>query len=265
MMDEKEKELLVRDIESFLSPQAQRWYGSRGIPYRRGYLFYGPPGTGKSSLSLSVAGCFGLEIYTLSLSGIDGTTLGILFRALPDRCVVLLEDIDAVGSTSTREDDPNKPGGSEPSSKQRVSLSALLNALDGVASQDGRVLIMSTNYIERLDAALIRPGRVDKKVALGLADRSLIIRIFDFIFRNLDDDASHEKEELEVYEATDQPATKFADQVPESKYSPAEILSFLLAHRHSPVAALDNVQEWMDKTDKERKAVKRADSWMMTE
>lgn len=53
-----------------------------------------------------------------------------------------------------------------------MSLSALLNVLDGVASQEGRVLIMTTNHIEKLDAALVRSGRVDKKVEFRLADRT---------------------------------------------------------------------------------------------
>ena len=74
-------------------------YSNRGIPYRRGYLFHGGPGVGKTSLSFALAGLFGLEIYCLSLSEITLTEedLIMLFTALPQRCIVLLEDIDCAG------------------------------------------------------------------------------------------------------------------------------------------------------------------------
>jgi len=61
-------------------------------------LLYGPPGTGKSSLSKSIAGHFDLDIYILSLSDTNEARLKNLFAELPSRCVILLEDIDAVSS-----------------------------------------------------------------------------------------------------------------------------------------------------------------------
>lgn len=71
ILDKRRKLELLEDIEKFLNPISQRWYSSRGIPYPKGYLLYGPPGTGKSSLSLSIAGHFGLDIYILNLSSIN--------------------------------------------------------------------------------------------------------------------------------------------------------------------------------------------------
>ena len=79
IMNEEEKMSLVEDIKSFVDPRAQAWYSKGGIPYRRGYLLYVPPGTGKSSLSLSIAGCFDLDIYILNLSGVDDSSLNNLF------------------------------------------------------------------------------------------------------------------------------------------------------------------------------------------
>jgi chaperone BCS1 len=72
-------------------------YATRGIPHRRGYLFHGPPGTGKTSLSFALAGIFGLDIYCASLSEneLKESDLAHLFTFLPDRCIVLLEDIDS--------------------------------------------------------------------------------------------------------------------------------------------------------------------------
>ncbi|KAH8894689.1 hypothetical protein GQ53DRAFT_584339, partial [Thozetella sp. PMI_491] len=79
----------------FLDHEARTWYSNRGFPYRRGYLLYGPPGTGKSSFSVSIAGCFLMNIYILSLSNIRDGDLSTLFSELPQRCVILLEDVDA--------------------------------------------------------------------------------------------------------------------------------------------------------------------------
>ncbi|KAK3687145.1 BCS1 N terminal-domain-containing protein [Podospora appendiculata] len=97
VINEEVKEELLRDIEGFLEPKAPTWHANRGIPYRKGYLLYGPPGTGKSSLCLSLAGCFDLDVYILNISAADGHSLGALFAELPSRCLLLLEDVDATG------------------------------------------------------------------------------------------------------------------------------------------------------------------------
>ncbi|QSS61743.1 hypothetical protein I7I51_03920, partial [Histoplasma capsulatum] len=185
IMDEDEKMAVLKDIEDFLDERARGWYARRGIPYRRGFLLYGPPGTGKSSFSLSVAGRFELDIYVLNLSSIDDNRLSSLFAQLPPHCVILLEDIDAASTAETEDSETTENtdqaavGPSQKSKSQgNVSLSALLNALDGVSSQEGRLLIMTTNHIERLDDALIRPGRVDRKVLFQLADKKMSSCLF---------------------------------------------------------------------------------------
>lgn len=146
----------------------QGWYAERGIPYKRGYLLFGPPGTGKSSFSLSLAGKHELYIYTLQLSNISDTMLMRLFAELPPRCIVLLEDMDTAGVGRRDSVDADQ----EKESKLTVTLSGLLNVLDGVSSHESRILIMTTNYIEHLDEALIRPGRPVKKVHFKLADQN---------------------------------------------------------------------------------------------
>ncbi|KIM96235.1 hypothetical protein OIDMADRAFT_78270, partial [Oidiodendron maius Zn] len=153
------KRELLDDIKDFLDPVTQQWYSDRDSPYRRDYLLYGPPGTGKSSLSSAIAGHCGLNIYILNLSTISEAILKRLFDSLPSRCILLLEDIDAVSSNRDAETEDShrmsKLGG------VKVSLSSILNVIDGVGSQEGRILIMTTNHITRLDEAIIRPGRVD--------------------------------------------------------------------------------------------------------
>ncbi|PGH12418.1 hypothetical protein AJ80_06725 [Polytolypa hystricis UAMH7299] len=208
VLDHKQKNKILADINEYLHPATPRWYANRGIPYRRGYLFYGPPGTGKTSLSFAIAGVFGLEIFCISLldPSLAEEELGLMFNSLPRRCVVLLEDIDTAGlgrktaedskpdtekkddgsNTSAAEEAENKPrsttrkigstGRSEDS--KGISLSGLLNAIDGVASHEGRVLVMTTNHPENLDEALIRPGRIDMKIEFTLSTRQQIREIF---------------------------------------------------------------------------------------
>ncbi|KAL2133787.1 hypothetical protein VTI74DRAFT_1684 [Chaetomium olivicolor] len=211
ILNKEVKQELIDDVTDYLNPATRRWYSNRGIPYRRGYLLYGPPGTGKSSLSLALAGFFKMRIYIVSLSSVTANeeNLASLFAELPRRCVVLLEDIDTAGLTHTREDDPQAdaadadtadttrarkpraPGGVAPNPNNtsgRLSLSGLLNILDGVASQEGRVLIMTTNHLEKLDKALIRPGRVDMIVKFDRADTEMTAAIFKAIYAPIEGD-----------------------------------------------------------------------------
>ncbi|OHE90316.1 mitochondrial chaperone bcs1 [Colletotrichum orchidophilum] len=266
VMKEELKQMLLKDIRSFLDPRARSWYASRGLPYRRGYLLYGRPGTGKSSLSMSIAGCFGLDIYVLSLAGINDGRLSALFAELPQRCVVLLEDVDAVGTTRSRGADTDESdSGSEvsrssPKPSGSLSLSGLLNVLDGVASQEGRVLIMTTNHIEHLDGALIRPGRVDKKIEFELADAEVVRKLFCTVFEQSEEEMSDAETRDKSNEDVRQLAVRFAGAVPELEFSPADILSFLLANRGSPSSALADAEGWVFKTRKGG-TLRRCDSW----
>ena len=163
---------LIEDVKQFLL--RGEWYAERGIPYRRGYLLYGPPGTGKSSAVVAVASALKMDIAMLSLSGssLDDNELAELLANIPVNSIVLIEDIDCAFV------DRNTSG--EKSNK--LTFSGLLNALDGVAAGEGRVLFATTNHLERLDAALIRPGRIDRQEELGFATpeqaRQLFLRFF---------------------------------------------------------------------------------------
>ena len=176
ILDPNRKNDILNDINEYLHPSTAQWYGNRGIPYRRGYLFYGPPGSGKSSFAWAIAGVFGLHIYCLSLADPNMTEdqLGALFADLPPRCVMLLEDIDTAGLDKR---DSTEATGLD-NKKKGITLSGLLNVIDGVAAHEGHVLVMTTNFLEKLDAALIRPGRIDMVVPFTLATTQQITELF---------------------------------------------------------------------------------------
>ncbi len=243
ILAEKEKQALIDDIKDFLDPETRRWYIQRALPYRRGYLLGGPPGTGKSSLSLSVAGEFDLDIYVVSIPNTTDQSLKDLFDNLPEKCVVLLEDIDAAGvtrSSSPQADDSDGEG--TPRRKDIVTLSGLLNTLDGVASQEGRIVIMTTNHAEKLDDALIRPGRVDKKVEFRLADKEVVTQLFRFIFEQSEETCMRQGAESDS--SLERQAVHFASEVPELAFSQAEIISHLLHYRNWPTGAVENSKRW---------------------
>jgi chaperone BCS1 len=166
---------LLGDARHFLSSHA--WYTERGIPYRRGYLLHGPPGSGKTSFVQVLAGELSLDICMLSLSNesLTDESLASNLRDAPANSIILLEDVDAVFVASRGQGGDGGGGGSggdrKRSSSNGVSFSGLLNAIDGVASQEGRMFFMTTNYPDRLDAALVRPGRCDVKVELNYASQ----------------------------------------------------------------------------------------------
>ncbi|KAG5638147.1 hypothetical protein H0H81_001666 [Sphagnurus paluster] len=179
VLDPGIKDRLIDDARDFLA--SKPWYTTRGIPFRRGYLLYGAPGSGKTSIIHSLAGELGLDVYIVSLSriGMDDTTLSQLISDLPEKCIALMEDIDAAFTQSVNRDEPSDPQElSDPSKPRephklgsRVSLSGLLNALDGVGAQEGRILFATTNKYECLDPALCRPGRMDLHIEFKLASK----------------------------------------------------------------------------------------------
>ena len=185
VLDEGVKERIVEDVKDFLS--SGQWYHDRGIPYRRGYLLYGPPGTGKSSFIQALAGELNYNIAILNLSerGLTDDRLNHLLTIVPNRTLVLLEDVDAAFSNRRVQTDADGYRGAN------VTFSGLLNALDGVASAEERIIFLTTNHVERLDAALVRPGRVDMTVRLGDVTRYQVACLWDRFYAEIDATGSH--------------------------------------------------------------------------
>lgn len=181
-----EKERLVEDIKRFKS--AKQRYRKLGVPYHRGYLFYGPPGTGKTSLVSAVAEKFGMSIYAINLAHFNDRSLVIAMNDVSQNSVILFEDIDCMKSGDARPklDEPVSEAQSKtPAAKEDrngVTLSGLLNALDGFSAPDNVLFIMTSNQIEALDPALLRPGRIDYRLYLGPATEEQRVQLYRRFF-----------------------------------------------------------------------------------
>lgn len=226
-------ERLVADISAFL--KGAEWYRRRGIPYRRGYLFHGLPGTGKSSLVQAVACALNLPLYALNIGSknMSDDSLEHLFTALPERCILLMEDVDAAVRSTTsvvavRKTSPDQPA-LEPSSEsgkkdapEHITLSGLLNVLDGVGAAEGRVVIMTTNHRGALDPALIRPGRIDLEFEFCRATyaqaRTLFARFYDL--------------------APDSPILADLPEAVDGYFTMAELQGIMLMHRENALDGL---------------------------
>lgn len=210
-------ESLVEDVRQFLT--RRDWYGERGVPYRRGYLLYGPPGTGKSSAVVAIASALKMDIAMLSLSNatLDDAELIELLANVPPNCIVLIEDIDCAFLQRRGTEEKGN----------RLSFSGLLNALDGVAAGEGRVLFATTNHLERLDPALVRPGRIDRKEEVGYATRDQIRQMFVRFYPGVDPAM----------------AEYFAGEVPERLVTMSAVQTHLLRFAGDANQAVKNVAD----------------------
>eukprot|EP00178_Gracilaria_changii_P011840 TRINITY_DN3338_c0_g1_i1.p1 TRINITY_DN3338_c0_g1~~TRINITY_DN3338_c0_g1_i1.p1 ORF type:complete len:707 (-),score=89.67 TRINITY_DN3338_c0_g1_i1:1762-3621(-) len=145
---------ILQDVTNFLQPSTKKWFTSHGLSHRRSYLFYGKPGTGKTSTIRAIAGEFGLNCCFLSMTdaGFSNQKLFDALRQIPSNALLVLEDVDSLFNM-------DRSSKSTPS----LTFSGMLNALDGIASSDGVITVMTTNHMERLESALIRGGRVDRR------------------------------------------------------------------------------------------------------
>lgn len=160
-------------INKFLSEEEK--YKKSGFPFRTGILVYGPPGTGKTTLSQVIATEFNLAICTVHLNDVHSDRNLIMYlKKIIRPSIILFEDIDCLFNSNRKD-------------QSKVTLSGLLNAIDGVASlNNGSIIYMTTNFKEKIDPALIRAGRVDKILEMGTLDRQVAEEYLDREFPLID-------------------------------------------------------------------------------
>lgn len=209
---------VLADLWGFLG--SSRWYTERGVPYRRGYMLYGPPGTGKTTTVGVLAAELGFGIASLSLSDGDlsDRCLTSLLRNLPPKTILLIEDADCAAKSRVKEN--SRVDSSE------ITMTSLLNAIDGIGSTEGRILFLTTNHPDRLDPALVRPGRIDYRIGLDHATPDQSKQMFIWFFRGAADASCVESM-----------ANDFAAMIPGGT-SPAEIQEHFLRHRFDPDGAV---------------------------
>merc|ERR1711915_186685 len=251
-----EKDDIVKRLDFFTNNKD--WYKKRGIPYTMGFMFYGDPGCGKTSTIKAIANHTQRHIVSVPLNKIRTAkellnifyNVRMNYKDIPlNQRLYVLEDIDAadlknvVGERGDKENNKTEDNISTKEDKEdsgidmnllnmlkgssawdkktsRLTLASLLEVLDGVMEMDGRMLIITTNYPEKLDKALIRPGRVDMKVKFGPCTRENIIEMYEHYF----------EEKL--------PQDFDIAKVPDKRWTPAEVTQVFLNHMHSPTESL---------------------------
>lgn len=168
--NEEAKESLKELIDFIKSPEEYSRYGAR-LP--RGILLYGPPGTGKTLLAKALAGEADVPFYAVSgsdfiqvYSGLGASRIRELFKNAKEdgKSVIFIDEIDSLGK---KRKGPNDQGGNEEGDR---TLNALLTEMSGFKDNEGIIVMAATNRIDTLDQALLRPGRFDRQVEVGLPD-----------------------------------------------------------------------------------------------
>ncbi|CAN6303141.1 unnamed protein product [Urochloa humidicola] len=184
-MDPVRKKEITDDLDMFKN--GKEYYARVGKAWKRGYLLYGPPGTGKSAMIAAMANYLDYDIYDIELTSVHSNTdLRKLFIETTSKSIIVIEDIDCsldlTGArkkkAATAEDDKDKKDGAaaakaaagdKKDTSSKVTLSGLLNFIDGLWSACGgeRIIVFTTNHVDKLDPALIRRGRMDKHIEMS--------------------------------------------------------------------------------------------------
>lgn len=168
--NEEAKESLKELVDFIKNPEIYSKYGAR-MP--RGVLLYGPPGTGKTLLAKALAGEANVSFYPVSGSdfiqvyaGLGASRIRELFKKAKEdgKSVIFIDEIDALGK---KRKGGNSHGGSEEGDR---TLNALLTEMSGFKGNEGIIVMAATNRIDTLDEALLRPGRFDRQIEIGLPD-----------------------------------------------------------------------------------------------
>ncbi|CAL0331883.1 unnamed protein product [Lupinus luteus] len=261
-LDPELKKTIIDDLERFL--KRKEMYKKVGKPWKRGYLLYGPPGTGKSSLIAAMANYLKFDVYDLDLNSIDSNSeLMSAMRGTSRRSIIVIEDIDCNKEVNTRSsarrepyatdseddtgnakvDDPKVDDAKVDDDKgEKFTLSGLLNCVDGLWSShaEERIMIFTTNHVEKIDPALLRPGRMDMHINLSF----LKAKAFRVLVSNYLDIRDHHPllEQIE-------------DLLEKTEFTPAEVAEQLI-RSEDPDIALDRLLKFLREKSMKRQAKK---------
>ena len=258
-----EKTQLVAQLDHFLNNAA--WYKKKGLPYTLGFLFHGEPGCGKTSTIKAIANYSKRHIVSISLTKIE--TQKELFeifyneyineRKIPlNKRLYILEDIDCnalediVGERSGSQQEPCSKneikegininltlpehypslGKKEKKRKTELTLADILETLDGVMEMDGRMLVITTNYPDKLDAALTRPGRIDLSLEFKRCTSDTLCEMYHHFCSSNDSENDMWPDNFEK------------DALPSNVWTPAEATQIFVKNIRSPINALKRLQ-----------------------
>lgn len=217
------KEEIIGFVENFISNE--NWYVDNGINYHTGLLFYGPPGTGKTSFVKALASHFNKNLYILGTGRLYDIENAML--AMEENSILLIEDIDTESATNKRCLRPPSSNGitSEDDLENPLlnfsfsNMSDILNSIDGISTTHGRILIATTNHIDKLDDALLREGRFDLKIKFDYADEYTLKQFLNNYYPNF-----KFPDNFKIMEDINQ--SKIQNMI-NKKYSPEKIIELL--------------------------------------
>lgn len=221
-LKEGQMESLINSIETFQKNESL--YTSLGIPWHMGLILHGPPGTGKTSTLTALASHFSMDILIINLRSIGGDDgLAGALEDISSGVLVILEDVDSILATHSRE------GEDVPTDDDRedVTLGGLLNVLDGQMTPHGCIFGLTTNYLDRLDKAIYREGRVECLEELGYMDNYQLRNLYKHFFKK-------------------DPDSTVPTITPDHKITPAMIISVFRNDINDLDKAEENVKEFLN-------------------
>lgn len=153
------KDGLVQNMQYFISNKD--WYITRGLSYKQTYILHGKPGTGKSSTIKALASHFNRNICIIDITSLGNAGFEKAMASVPKNSIVLIEDFDSCRALHSRDTGETDKTNGMAELVEVLSLSKVLNVLDGVVGLDDTMVFLTTNHLDKIDAAMTRKGRVD--------------------------------------------------------------------------------------------------------